>query len=160
MKAGFKAVSELVKSWRTGDYVHHVRHLADKGTAGHEFLVIFSIPQPTKPVPEHVANATFTVRMPSAGDEEEAAPKISYTMETQHQRLDGSLPIRKVWLDAAVRRKRKVLADSRMFAQASRLPAPVAFVPGAYKAEAAVVATLIDGAVENEERLMDAMCST
>ena len=94
-KAGFKAVSELVKSWRTGDYVHHVRHLADKGTAGHDFLVIFSLPQPTKPVPEQVAHATFTVRMPEAGDEE-AAPKISYTVEMQHQRLDGSLPIRKV----------------------------------------------------------------
>ena len=79
-KAGFKAVSELVKSWRTGDYVHHVRHLADKGTAGHDFLVIFSLPQPTKPVPEQVAHATFTVRMPEAGDEE-AAPKISYTVD-------------------------------------------------------------------------------
>ena len=62
-----------------------------------------------------------------------------------------------MWLDAAVRRKRKILADGRMFKESSRLPAPAAFVPGAYKAEAAVVASAIDGVVENEERLMDAM---
>ena len=105
MRVGFKAVSDLVKSWRTGNYVFHVRHLQDNAEKGQDFLVIFSIPQPTKPVPEHVAQATFTVKMPP-DYEEDQTPKISYTVETQKQRLDASLPIRKAWLDAAVRRKR------------------------------------------------------
>ena len=159
MRAGFEAVSSLVKSWKLGDYVHHVRHLKDNGMSGQEFLVIFSIPQPTQPVPGHTAQAYFTVKLPPEGDEDDdpPPPKIKYRVETQQQTLDGSLPIRKVWLDAAIRRKRKVLGDSRMFANESKLPAPVAFMPGQYKADAAVVDSAMMGYDENQERLLEAM---
>ena len=84
----FKAVSELVKSWSIGDYVYHVRHIGDKGSKGLEFLVIFSIPEPTLPVPSQCANATFLVKLPEEDAEESAVPKISYTVETQQQRAE------------------------------------------------------------------------
>lgn len=155
MRIGFKAVSDLVKSWKTGEYVHHVRHITDKGSFGHEFLVIFSVPHATKPVPEHVANATFTVKVFEADDDK--PPKITYTMETQKQKRDGSLPIRKMWLDAAVARKRKVLGDSKMFSNEAKLPPPVPFIPGQYRAEAAVVNSAMDGLDDNQERMLEAM---
>lgn len=152
----FKAVDELVKSWATGDYVHHVRHLRDRDDGAQDFLVIFSIPEPSKPVPEHVAQATFHV-VPPPPDDEEGVMKITYTVETQKQRLPSRLPIRKAWLDAAVRRKRMVGASSQMFAQTGRLPTPQAFVPGMYKAQAAIEAEAMDGLEANEERLQRAM---
>ena len=62
------------------------------------------------------------------GDGPAPPPKITYKFETQKQQLDGdALPVRKVWLDAAVRRKAKVLADQKMFAQEMKLPPPEAF---------------------------------
>ena len=51
-----------------------------------------------------------------------AERKSTLLDETQKQQLDGdALPVRKVWLDAAVRRKAKVLADQKMFAQEMKL---------------------------------------
>lgn len=151
-KAMFHAVDDLVKSWSVGEYVHHVRHVKDTDSAS-EFLVIFSMPQPTKPVPELVAQATFTVK---PAMDEEAPPKISYTVETQQQRIPGHLPIRKQWLDAALRRKQVVAGVSHMFATTSKLPVPQPFVPGMYKATDALVATAEEGLDDNEERLRNA----
>jgi len=153
-REGFEAVSELVKSWRTGDFVHHVRHTRDKGLQGHEYLVIFSIPQPTKPVPEHVAQATFTVKMLEGGD----SPKITYVIESQQQRLDATkLPIRKVWLEAALKRKRKALSDSRMFELQKKLPPPQPFIPGQYKMSALLVENADARYDQTEDELLDAM---
>ena len=153
----YRAVDDLVKSWQTGDYVHHVRQLKDNGPMnGTTFQVSFSIPQPTKPVPEHVANATFTV-VPPNPDDEDSEMKITYTVETQQQKLPGHLPIRKQWLDAAVRRKQQVAAATHMFNTTTKLPVPQPFVPGMYKAAAALVDTAIGGIEENEERIMDSM---
>jgi len=155
LHVAFEAVSTLVKSWKLGDYVHHVRHSKDKGGGKQEFVVIFSVPAPTKPVVEQCAYATFTVDVP---EEEEAAPKVTYKVETQQQKLDGyALPIRKAWLDAAVRRKRRMVADTTMFTNYSKLPPPQAFIPGQYKADLDIVGAANAGYGENEERLLDAM---
>ena len=109
----FRAVDDCVKAWPTGDYVHHVRMVKDNGPyEGTIFQVMFSIPVPTRPVPEHCAVATFTVKPPNPDDEDDDVFKISYTMETQHQKIPGHLPIRKQWLDAAVRRKQHIAAAS------------------------------------------------
>ena len=157
--AGFKAVTALVKSWSLGEYVYHVRHVKESGMNKHDFLVMFSVPHATKPVHEFVVNATFTVQIKESHDDGPAPPpKITYKFETQKQQLDGdALPVRKVWLDAAVRRKAKVLADQKMFAQEMKLPPPEAFVPGCYRAEAALLASANNGMVDNDERLLDAM---
>ena len=136
----FRAVDSLVKSWPTGDYVHHVRLQQDKGPYdGCVFQVMFSIPVPTQPVPEHCAVATFTAKPPNPDDEDDTEVKISYTMDMQQQKLPGHLPIRKQWLDAAIRRKQHVAAATQMFNTTSKLPAPQPFVPGMYKAAQAVV---------------------
>ena len=156
----FRAVDSLVKSWPTGDYVHHVRLQQDKGPYdGCVFQVMFSIPVPTQPVPEHCAVATFTAKPPNPDDEDDTEVKISYTMDTQQQKLPGHLPIRKQWLDAAIRRKQHIAAATQMFNTTSKLPAPQPFVPGMYKAAQAVVDTAFDGLEENEERVMDAMAA-
>jgi len=153
IKRGFQAVSDLVKTWKVGDYAHHVRYVREKSMQS-EFLVIFSLPAPTKPVPEHVAMATFYVRLT---DEEGASPKIVYCLETNHQKLDAyKLPIRKFWLDEAIKRKRKVLADSKMFQQEAKLPMPKAFIPGQYKAEALIVDEANNAFLDNQDRLLEA----
>jgi len=103
-----------------------------------------------------VAQATFHV-VPPPPDDEEGTIKITYSVDTQRQRLPSRLPIRKAWLDAAVRRKRMVGASSQMFAQTGRLPTPQAFVPGMYKAQAAIAEEAIDGLEANAERLQQAM---
>ena len=151
-KKAFEAVDGLCQSWALGSYVHHVRHVKDRAEQGHEFLVIFSMPQPTKPVPELVAMATFTVKPRGEGE----APKVSYIIEKQKNRFPGERPIRKQWLDAAIRRKAIVLECSAMFADKGRLPQPLAFVPGKYKAAQAIADAAFDGADENQERLMEA----
>jgi len=151
-KKAFEAVDGLCQSWALGSYVHHVRHVKDRAEQGHEFLVIFSMPQPTKPVPELVATATFTVKPRGEGE----APKVSYIIEKQKNRFPGERPIRKQWLDAAIRRKAIVLECSAMFADKGRLPQPLAFVPGKYKAAQAIADAAFDGADENQERLMEA----
>lgn len=152
-KAMFHAVDDLVKSWTTtGDYVHHVRTVKESDDAC-EFLVIFSRPEPTKPVVEHTAEATFHVK-PSY--DEESPPKITYTVDTQQQKIPGHLPIRKQWLDAAIRRKQTVMGVSHMFATTSKLPQPQPFVPGMYKAADALADTAMDGLADNEDRLMSA----
>lgn len=153
-KQSFSAVDDLVKSWSLNEYNHHVRLLRDNAERGLTFLVIFSQPQPSVPVPPVVAHATFTVVAPST---EGGAPKITYVMETQRQALPSHLPIRKQWIDAAIRRKERVAGITRMFAQTGRLPAPVAFVPGQYKAGAALAETALDGLEDNEERMVEAL---
>ena len=150
-KAMFHAVDDLVKSWSVGEYVHHVRHVKDTDSAS-EFLVIFSMPQPTKPVPELVAQATFTVK---PAMDEEAPPKISYTVETQQQRIPGHLPIRTQWLDAALRRKQVVAGVSHMFATTSNCGA-AALRARHVQGDRRAVATAEEGLDDNEERLRNA----
>lgn len=154
MEASFRAVDSLIKSWNTGDYVHHLKHTKEKGEDDHEFLAIFSIPVPTKPVPERVALAKFYVSGAADG-----AAQISYEYESNQRRLPGRLPIRKQWLDAALRRKQIVTDCSVMFARQGKLPQPQPFVPGMYKASDAVLATAMGGLDDNEDRLIDGMAA-
>ena len=138
----------------------HVRMVKDNGPyEGTIFQVMFSIPVPTRPVPEHCAVATFTVKPPNPDDEDDDVFKITYTMETQHQKIPGHLPIRKQWLDAAVRRKQHIAAATQMFNNSSKLPVPQPFVPGMYKAQQAVVDSAFDGLEENEERVLESMAA-
>ena len=155
LQKAFSAVDEKVKSWRLGEYQHHVRHLKDNNSRGtSNFVVVFSIPLPAKPVPEFVAQATFTVVPPREYGE---SPKVTYTLETQRQRLPGTLPIRRVWLDAALRRKQRVAQVSADFATTGRLPKPEVFLPGQYMAAQTLAEAAFDGLDENEDRLADAM---
>lgn len=147
-KEAFQTVDRLVKSWSLGEYVHHVRYVKDQDQ-GQEFVVIFSKPQPTKPVPELVVNATFLVRPPRfEGD----MPQVSYTIESQKQKLSGQRPIRLQWLDAAMRRKEMMASASAGFAKTGKLPEPLAFVPGKYKALEALEQEATEQANCNEER--------
>jgi len=151
-KRAFATVDELVKSWSLGEYQHHVQLIRDRAEQGTDFQVIFSIPKPTKAVPDYVATATFTVMPPRAeGD----APRTMYTVESQRQRLPSKQPIRKQWLDSAIKRKKMVASATSMFNTTGKLPPPVAFVPGMYKLD--LSAQAMDGVDDTEDRLFDAM---
>ena len=153
LSKAFAAVDGPIKSWGLRPYQHHVRHVRDHGDKGQEFLAIFSIPEPTLPVTKVVASATFMVRAPrDAGD----PPKVTYTIEAQRAKLPIDRPIRRAWLDAAIKRKRSIQEVRASFKKEGRLPQPLAFVPGKYKAAQALDDAKFDGMDENEERLMEA----
>ena len=142
----FSTVDALVKSWNLAPYVHHVRHVRDRAEQGQDFVVIFSMPQPTKPVSPVMAQAKFNVRPPRGeGD----APKATYTVETQKQRFPAEQPIRKHWLDAVIRRKMIVTDSTKTFVKTGKLAPPVPFVPGKYMAEAAMKAEAASGLRDN-----------
>jgi len=152
VSAAFGTVDKYIKSWNIAPYVFHVQHQRDRLEQGQEFLVVFSTPQPTMPAADVVVTATFTVRPPR---EEGRAPKVTYSIETQKAQHSADRPIRRTWLNGAIRRKRMIQDGRVVFENSGRLPQPMAFVPGKYKAAEALANAAYDGADENEERLME-----
>ena len=105
-EVAFRAAEDLVQGWQVGGaYLHHTQLRRETATGGVEFVVTFSKPTPSMPVPEHVANVLVTVEPPppEAGTED---PVCSYAIESELQRHPQTHPFRLAWRVGRSQKKR------------------------------------------------------
>lgn len=152
----FKAVEALVQTWRTGEYMYHIQLIKDRGAAGVDFGVIFSIPKKARPIAPHTALVSVTV-VPEGKSASGESPRILFSLEGQRQQLESGVGFRLSWLDNIMRRKQVVADASLLFAQEGSLPQPRAFMPGENKAAEVLAVIATDALEDNIMRVEDAV---
>ena len=120
----------MVKEWDAPGYAFHVKLTGDDGYGGYDMSVLFSKPEPDRPVPPHIC--TVFVRVNIQG-QDDPYPSLSYRVESESTQRQSRVPLQVGWIDRIIERKGRSSARTEQFARTKTLPEGRAFAPGEYK---------------------------